>query len=159
MAAGLAALAGIGSYTAKPLLAQIKAALVQNIDEPGRNPYLSTIGLQCTNASTCVQDFAPVPSGKRLVVTSITGNLYPASPGIVPILNLFKNGQQVGSGIAVPTFIEAGTFSSFNIVGVNAQFNAFFEPGETPLIYVVATSNFGLGGGSLTLSGYLVSLP
>ncbi len=42
MAAGVAALTVVGAFTAKPLLAQIKAALVQNVDEPGRIPYQSS---------------------------------------------------------------------------------------------------------------------
>jgi hypothetical protein len=41
MAAGLTALTAVASHTAKPLWAQVKAAMVQNIDDPGRNPYWS----------------------------------------------------------------------------------------------------------------------
>jgi len=78
MVAGLAALTAVGSYTAKPLLAQIKAALVENIDEPGRNPYSSTVAVnpgKCGVSSTgCVLFFVAVPAGKRLVVTNIIGN-------------------------------------------------------------------------------------
>ena len=158
-AAALVLIAMLGKFCAKPLLAQVRAALVQNLVEPGRNPYQSTIAAQCTNVSQCVQDFMPVPAGKRLVVTSITGNLYPSTPGVIAALDLTKSGLPKGSGISVPSFLQAGTFGDLNIIGVNAQFTAYFEPGETPEAYILATTNFGLGAGVLTLSGYLISLP
>jgi hypothetical protein len=39
LAATAALLAVLGHFYAKPLMAQVRAALTQNIDEPGRNPY------------------------------------------------------------------------------------------------------------------------
>jgi hypothetical protein len=89
MAIGLAALTLIGSYTAKPLWAQIKSALVQNIDEPGRNPYSSTVFLSkafpadnCV-AAVCDALFNTVPVGKRLVATNVSGNIFLQTPGVV----------------------------------------------------------------------------
>jgi hypothetical protein len=80
IAAGLTTLAAIGSYTAKPLWAQVKAALVQNVDEPGRNPYSSTVTFfnapPCApdgSGTTCALIFQPVPAGKRLVATTSHG--------------------------------------------------------------------------------------
>lgn len=161
MVAGLAALAAIGAYTAKPLLAQIKAALVENIDEPGRNPYSSTVDVTpfaCNSSPACVLQFAAVPAGKRLVVTSITGVVYPSTPGVVWFLALFPSAG-TAKAIMIPTFLEAGTVGNDNIVGINAQLNTFFEGGSTPVMSLAATTSFLNHEGAITLSGYLVSLP
>jgi hypothetical protein len=157
-------LATLGHFYAKPLMAQIKAALVQNVDEPGRNPYLSTAQLApiCVQqgSDNCVLVFAAPPAGKRLVLTNITGNIYPQTPGIVPILrlNVVAAGRTVEQ-VYIPTFLEAGTYFSRNIIGVNAQLNVFSEPdiNGSPLVEIFATTE--LIEAHLALSGYLVSLP
>ena len=161
LAAVLALLAVLAKFYAKPLWAQVRAALVENVDEPGRNPYLSTATIPniCAGNTGCNLLFDAVPAGKRLVVTSVTGNIYPLTPGIVYSLRLIvpAAGGSVQE-ISIPAFLEAGTVLSSNIVGVNAQFNAFYEPGVAPLLEISTTTSF-FGGGTLTISGYLVSLP
>jgi len=57
----------------------------------------------------------------------------------------------------IPTALEAGTINDSNIIGVNAQLNAFYEAGNIPNITVQATSMFSESG-TLTMSGYLVNL-
>ncbi len=171
MAAGLAALAAVGTFTPKPLLAQIKAAFVQNVDEPGRIPYQSVIffaqgGGGCSGAScaSCVGDFCtlnfpPVPNNKRLVVTSILGQVYVDTPGVLKPV-------QLGS-IFFPSVLQAGTFPGVlgvntNIFGVNvtgAMVTAI-DGGNTPTINLVSTTplSFSNGGtnGQITVTGYLV---
>lgn len=52
--------------------AQPKPALVQDRDEPGRNPYHQTINKtvpQACGGGVCIVAFDPVPIGMRLVVT------------------------------------------------------------------------------------------
>ena len=161
-AALLALLAVLGKFYAKPLLSQVRAALVENVDEPGRNPYSSTKSLPgiCIGNNACNLFFTPVPAGKRLVVTSITGNIYPLTPGIVHTLTLFATGTGGIQKILVPTFLEAGTIDFGNIVGVSAQLTAYYEPGDAPRMEVETTTSFiGPRIGSLTISGYFVNLP
>ncbi len=59
---------------ASPAVAQTRAALVQSIDEPGRNPYQETqSNTTCRGTTVCGFNFAAVPAGKRLVLTNISG--------------------------------------------------------------------------------------
>jgi len=76
----LGGLAALVHFTAKPLLAQVKAALVENIDEPARNPYsedfvtgLSPLSGGCQQPSYCEFASKVVPAGRRLVITNISG--------------------------------------------------------------------------------------
>jgi hypothetical protein len=171
MAAGVAALATVGSFTAKPLVAQIKAAFVENVDEPGRIPYQSVIffaqgGQGCSGPScaSCVGDFCtlnftPVPNNKRLVVTSILGQVYVDSPGVLKPI-------QLGS-IFIPTVLQAGIFPGVlgvntSIFGINATGSLLtpIDGGNIPTINMVSTAPFsgstGSTNGQMTVTGYLV---
>ena len=68
----LAMLAVIGKYYAVPVLAQVRAALVQNRDEPARNFYAHS--LECTGGISCVVTFPTVPAGKRLVIQHLNAD-------------------------------------------------------------------------------------
>jgi hypothetical protein len=74
----------VGSIAAAAIALLIAAAqaasppppptVVQNADEPGRNPYQDSQTFNQTTQDGCTQfvctlKFTPVPSGKRLVVT------------------------------------------------------------------------------------------
>jgi len=171
MAAGVAALTALGAFTAKPLLAQIKAAFVENIDEPGRIPYQSVIffaqgGGGCTGSSCascsgnfCTLNFTPVPNNKRLVVTSILGQVYVDTPGVLKPI-------QLGS-VFIPSVLQAGTFPGVlgintNIFGINVTGTLLspIDGGNTPTINMVSTTSFsnsnGATNGQMTVTGYLV---
>jgi hypothetical protein len=170
-AAGMAALTALGTFTAKPLLAQIKAAFVQNVDEPGRIPYQSSAvfsqgGGGCTgpncfscSGNRCTVNFAPVPGSKRLVVTSVLGFAYVDTPGVLQPIQL--------GNLFIPTLLQTGTFpgvlgASSNIVGVNTTGSLLtaIDGGNTPTINLVSTTPFspsnGPTNGQITVSGYLV---
>jgi len=68
-AGALALLAVLGKFYAKPLMAQARAALVEDVDNPGRNPFQVTVPININNFN-----YTPVsiPAGKRLVVDYIT---------------------------------------------------------------------------------------
>jgi len=156
----IATLAIVGHYTAKPLWAQIRAALVENVDEPGRNPYISQAYFSCSGSRDCVVQFAQVPAGKRLVITNVIGNIFVQPPGVVSLLDLGTGPYT--SSMDVPTFAQAGPgFGGMNIFGVDAHILAFGEPGSTPVMEAIGTAPFDTSGfgSSLTISGYLVSLP
>jgi hypothetical protein len=68
--AGLLALfAVLGKFYAPPLIAQVKAALVQDVDQPARAPFQVKVPININNFT-----YTPVtiPAGKRLVVDYIS---------------------------------------------------------------------------------------
>ena len=172
MAAGMAGLSVIGSYTAKPLWAQIKAALVENIDEPGRNPFHAdrsftsnepSPGLSCIN-NFCTITYGVVPGGKRLVITNVTGTLFVDTPGSVVSVSLYdSNSVNPLSTTLVPVSTQAGTAFSSNVIGVNAAVLAYFDAGNQPTIVVHTTAPISqagfVGTSEIALSGYYINLP
>ena len=71
LAAALVLLAVVGKFYAKPVLAQVRAALTQDVDQPARAPFQASITVSINNfTSTSV----PIPAGKRLVIDYISLN-------------------------------------------------------------------------------------
>ena len=63
----------IFAFTAGAAGAQPKPALVQDRDEPGRNPYQQVaVNTECDGLAICTVDFAVVHAGMRLVLTQAT---------------------------------------------------------------------------------------
>jgi hypothetical protein len=158
VAAGVAALILGAAFTAKPLLAQVRAAFVENVDEPGRSPYTSNISLASCSGSLCSIAFDQVPAGKRLIATNLTGQVHVTTPGVIPFLTLtsFTLSGSPDTVVQVPTTLPAGVVDGSNMLGVNATLLAFFSAFSQPSVTITSTTPFTPGVGQLTLSGYLV---
>ena len=141
-AAGLAAVATvitIGTET-RALAQAVRAALVRNQDEPGRNPYSQNAS--CFS-SGCSLTFPPVPAGQRLVVTFVNAGI--AGGGGNP---LFLAGHGADQRLFAPTDSTIGV--------VNTPTLVYYDAGETPTLGCDGCSDFVLES---TLSGYFITLP
>ncbi len=141
-AAGLAAVAMVVTIgTERRAIAQVvRAALVRNQDEPGRNPYSQNAG--CFG-SGCSVSFPPVPAGQRLVVTFVNA-LVGDNNG--PVLLLGGHGQDNRYLV---------TASNGAISVVNSPVLAYYDAGETPTLACECSDPLLVS----TLSGYFVALP
>jgi hypothetical protein len=163
LAGALAFVMLLGHYYAKPVLAQIRAALVQNVDEPGRNPYQESS--PCTfgiSNQSCTLQFSAVPAGKRLVLTNIGGSINVMN-GVFPIGTIASS--LVGSQNAFVPFTAVrgapnGVCGGCLTVYFDQQVRAYFGPGEVPNgMLEVHNQGAFTNGGPLVLSGYFVNLP
>jgi hypothetical protein len=146
-AGGLAVLGVLGQFYAKPLLAQVRAALVSSIDEPGRIPYTTAISSTGTTGSGAVF-FAgsAVPANRRLVSTFVSGNIATGDTSATGVQEFFSSRQGQERGL-VPV-------GSANTLSQPAQI--YFNAGETPTVF---TNKPPQGGGSeVIVSGYLLRL-
>jgi hypothetical protein len=150
LAGALALMAVLGKYYAVPALAQARAALIKNIDEKGRNPYIQSGFLSCAaGTGLCDLFFPAVPSGKRLVIEQVSANINTSATPNATFL--------VVSGGTYFTLAPSGSAAS-TFFAVNARVLAFYESGQTP-VYRVAmpSSSPGVAIGA-TVAGYLVDL-
>ena len=87
LAGSLALVAVLGKFYVPPLLAQARAALVQDIDQPARAPFQATVTVDISNFN-----FTPVtiPAGQRLVVdyVSMSGAAQTTGAYVQPIVIL-----------------------------------------------------------------------
>jgi hypothetical protein len=88
LAGALALLAVLGTYYAKPLLAQVRAALVSDVDNPARGfVQLSFLAVLPPGFQTEVLRFDPkfvVPAGKRLVIDMVSASTSTLQAGVSP---------------------------------------------------------------------------
>jgi len=136
--AGLAAVLAL--VTERQAVAQaVRAALVRNQDEPGRNPYSQFA--ECLG-SECSLTFPPVPAGQRLVVTFVSAAVGNGNGG--PI-GFGGHGQDIRF---LPSQNATVSVSNTPIV-------AYYEAGETPTLTCYCTNTLM----EATLSGYYITLP
>jgi hypothetical protein len=157
LAGAMILVVALGQFFAKPLLAQVRAALVQNVDEPGRSPYQESQFNFCPTGSVCDYNFAAVPPGKRLVLTNVSG-FVDAQFGTLPNVWVTK----IFSGLFVffPGTRQTVHPGATRIV-YNSEVKMYFDAGEQPnlTIGLPAGSTDRLLASRLTLGGYYVSVP
>lgn len=141
-AAGLAAVATVITVgTERRAIAQVvRAALVRNQDEPGRNPYSQNTTCDGTG---CSLTFAAVPTGQRLVVTFVNAAI--VGGGGAPLV-LAGHGQDA-------RYLATTDATFFSVV--NSPVVAYYDAGETPTL-TCQCAEIVLES---TLSGYFIALP
>ncbi len=155
MAGALALLAVAVTFYAIPAMAQsIRAALVKNIDEPGRNPYSATFTCTSPGFSACTAEASPVPAGMRLVVENVNAQIVvtPATTGVINVSLVTGDGQDK----FLPVSFGVRIGSAQDRYWVNASVVQYVAAGATPGIYLhTFDANPSMTG---TLTGYLVNL-
>jgi hypothetical protein len=155
MAAGFAVLLiTVGVSTAGHAIAQaVRAALVSNVDDPGRIPYASQARCAFSTGSTsCSIVFPPVPAGKRLVLTHVSGLITENLPGGTLILPRVFGGN---STYLLVTYQGGGAV--YNYFVIDQQVLKFYDAGQTPAVGLElgAAPNAG-SDGDFNLTGYML---
>jgi hypothetical protein len=158
-AGALALLATLGHFYAKPLLAQVRAALVSNVDDPGRIPYQAAYEIQLANRDChngCPTNFPSVPAGKRLVITNFSGSIATNVPGgslVQPFLS-------VNSVFPPPTIFPATTFQGglqgLNHFVFNQPTQVSYNAGDQPTGFIGLAAVSTAGAAYFTLTGYML---
>jgi len=154
MAGALALLVVVGKFYATPALAQVvRAALVKNVDEKGRSPYMQFQPRVCSRNSTksCDVVFPPVPAGKRLVLEHLNAGINFATSGVRFAGVLIAQ----DSGLSVFPTRPSG---DPNLTIVNEPTLLYFEAGQTPTFRIGVNNDADVPVVTATLSGYLVDL-
>jgi hypothetical protein len=157
LAGALALLAVVGKFYALPAIAQtVRAALVKNIDERGRNPFVYNFSCSPT-PGYCFATGAPIPAGTRLVVENInifvsyasTASVVRTALGVTTALTRLHD-------VTGGTVTDQGNGQS--IYALNANLIDYIEAGESPSLLL---SMKGSTAGAIffgAVTGYLVNL-
>jgi hypothetical protein len=155
LAGALALLAVLGKFYAVPLVAQVRAALVQDRDQRGRNIYQAVNN--CFNVTNpCQVTFAAVPAGKRLIVEQVSAivTLPTAAGNSLDAIEL--RGASVFQFLpAVPT---PGNFGGQIQYMTNQTVLASYDAGQVPEVdtFVASGSTFTV---LASISGYMIDIP
>jgi hypothetical protein len=149
-------LAAVGVLACSAASAQ-KAALVQEAYGPGRTPYQSNqlynpSASICPNQFYCQIAFPAVPGGKRLVITHASAT-YSMNSGATEAIVSIGNG--LFSTMDLPAPVNVGG----NRYVASSPITYYFEPGETPYVFITGSSVVTGNTGHASLVGYLVPAP
>jgi hypothetical protein len=158
LAGTLAVVAVLGKFYAVPALAQaVRAAVVKNIDEPGRTPF-EDAGISTTcdaKGLGCTLDYAAVPANKRLVITYVTGQIVTKGNNQT-IQSIHLTTARFGANTYFPALIQGfDQVTLFRYWAVAQPILAFAEAGSTPEITVFGT---GIYEADFKITGHLVDL-
>jgi hypothetical protein len=142
------------AFVASAASAQPKPALVQDRDEPGRNPFqLGYFSSACDGQIICVLDAPnPVPAGRRLVVTQVAVGTATSGAGAEPLLaELTDTNFADGAPFHVsgPSSARVGTF----------PIQRYYEAGTTPRVSLGIFTGEMSGVTRILLVGYYITLP
>jgi hypothetical protein len=139
----------------KPVMAQVRAALVQNIDEPGRSPFSLTLSCNAGGTNFCEgTSSTAVPANKRFVVQNVNGTVNFFGSATVAIGTVFVvNGSRF---YLDPHFVGI-SFGQY-IYAINMPVVAYFEAGQTPSIDIIGSNTTNPPGATVFLTGYLIDL-
>jgi hypothetical protein len=172
----------VSGITAGPAIAQIvKAALVRNVDEPGRSPFLSSEqgGGEGCGGFNCISSdqFNGPAANTRLVIKDVSARVYLASGGKIfsaqlfscPTPNTVCNAPPPGAAaINLPVSLQASAaniasgFPPFDVWVTNQQVQFYVEAGSVPqILFIMDSGETAPGAGIIhgSVSGYTVSLP
>ena len=155
LAATLALLAVLGKFYAKPLIAQVKAAIVQDRDSKARNIYQALNN--CSNVSNpCQINFAAVPAGKRLIIEQVS-----AIVTLPPVAGNSLAGVELRGGNVfqfLPLVAAPGNFGGQVQYSTNQTVLASYDAGQVPQVdaFVASTSTFSV---LASISGYMIDIP
>ena len=124
--------------------AQVRPAVVKNIDEPGRIPYQQHVAAAKASAN-CGGNFCDfllptVPAGKRLVITNFSGHLAFEGTAVAGRIVLYLDSLTAGSPeFEVPHNPGAYhkdpiSIGNPNRMAFNEKVQLFVEAGQRPLI-------------------------
>ena len=155
--AALVVVAGFIHQFEKPVLAQVRAALIKNIDEPGRAPYMiQTVCRPEAGSNFCKGTFPSVPANKRFVVEYVNGNV--SVDGSTLSLIALSVPSAGSNSFVFPAHLDVSTFG-FNSYSISERVIFYYDGGQVPSIQILSTmASATPPSGGLTLSGYLVDL-
>ena len=155
LAGALALLAVLGKFYAKPLIAQVKAAIVQDRDSKARNIYQAVNN--CYNiTSPCQVAFGAVPAGKRLIIEQVS-----AIVTLPPVAGNSLAGVELRGGNVfqfLPLVAAPGNFSGQVQYSTNQTVLASYDAGQVPEVdtFVASGSTFTTVA---SISGYMIDIP
>jgi len=160
VAAILLAVGSLLAVTPTAVVAQIRAALVRDADNPARQPFsASNSSLYSGSSSSAAATLLTVPSGKRAVVEHLSCINYLA------VDNNFVRFEMlyIANGVAarhqfVNTRVGTSFVATADIWSFSQPVQAYADPGTEISVNALRRSSAGLGGLECDVSGYYVDM-
>jgi hypothetical protein len=138
--------------------AQVRPALVRNVDEPARVPYTQRMAPTCSFTNPCTATFPAVPAGKRLRVTSVQAMFFNDNFQAFLGVHTGTAGFSQPLSLVFPLAPISGFFYGV-LLSTSQPVDLIYEAGDSPMLEVGCSvgNTFSTDSrNSLGISGYLV---
>jgi hypothetical protein len=139
----LLVLAVLVHHFEKPVLAQVRAALVQSVDEPGRNP------LELSQDTSANQVFWIVPAGQRWVIENYTARCAVVkSQSMTDVTLFYEDKKGALYDLSAPAHLDTPNLTTdpvgvVNVWAATGQGPMYVDPGVAVLIHTETTDPAG----------------
>jgi hypothetical protein len=159
-AVALAFVAGL--WMTPSTIAQIRAALVRDVDHPAQAPVRFVASVSVAAGQTFgAANLAPVPAGKRLVIQTVSVFGYTQTPERIVAVWLSTNPESTYISLDPQTteLKSMGSFfSGYDAIAYNRNVTFVYEPGEIPRLIVGVGSTTNPKFVNFFIHGYYVTL-
>jgi hypothetical protein len=162
VAVGLSILAGatiLGGMLAEPVIAQVRAALVKDVDNPARQPFAvnSGVSIMTQGQSSVTQALLTVPAGKRAVIEHVSCIDFLVSGDNFVRMEL----RHTLGGVAkaqqfVHDFVGGSLLAGTDIWSFSQPIRVYADPGTEVTMFAIRRTLAGTGGIECELSGHYV---
>jgi hypothetical protein len=159
IAAALIAACGILAVFARPALAQLRAALVKDIDHPARQPFAAGAFPSVSGGASVSETFLTVPAGKRGVIEHVSCiiSLDPSNNFVRIQVDVTTNGN-VNSHQFLPSHVGP-SIGGLENWAFSQPVRLYADPGTDVELRVSRRLASSSGGVECYVSGHYVDLP
>lgn len=151
-----------GLWMTPSTIAQIRAALVRDVDHPAQSPARLFASVNVGPGQTFgAVNLAPVPAGKRLVVQTVSVFGYAVDPERIVAVWLSTNPETTYISLDPQTTENKALgafFAGYTGIAYNRNVTFVYEPGETPRLIVGVGSTTNPKFLNAFIHGYYVTL-
>jgi hypothetical protein len=150
----------LSSVVAEPLIAQVRAALVKDVDNPSRQPFSARVdGSFGSSTSVSGAVLLTVPAGKRAAIEHLSCiNFLDQANNWIRFQISYTSGGAGASHQFVHTFVGQSFASGVNVWSFSEPVRAYADPSTTVSIEALRRTATGLAGIECYASGHYVDL-
>lgn len=149
----------VGGFLAEPLVAQIRAAFVKDLNNPAYQPFGAQTSVVNFPSNTVAANaiLMTVPAGKRAVIEHFSCiDFLPATNNFVRLELRYTLGGQEFNHQFVHTKAGESFFTGVDILTFSQPLRAYADPSTTISVHALRRSFSGSGGIECKISGHYV---
>lgn len=151
----------LGMILAKPTVAQLRAALVKDLNNAAYQPFAADPGTKTFAAGSVglTQDLITVPAGKRAVIEHFSGlTALESTNSFIRFVIVYTSGGSQHRHEVVPVKVGGSFVAGIDILTFSQPVRAYADPGTTIMVLADRRSSGGYASVECHLSGYFVDI-
>ena len=148
-----------GGFLAKPVVAQLRAAFVKDLNNAAYQPFAADSGIKSfpSNVGSIDEDLLTVPAGKRAVIEHFSCiDFLTSTNNFVRMELRYTVGGTNSTHEFVHTNVGGSFVSGVDVFSLSQPVQAYADPSTTISVFASRRSSTGTGGIECKISGHYV---